>query len=316
MSIVTEYKKPKPVRFIALLYGLIAGAILLGIAVLVLPVEWSEAKNRFRLWKAGARPVLWEKHRGFTLDRCDGKAPAECKCVWMIHGMGDSVSTWRRFFVDPTSFGEKPVRLFAIDLPGHGGSLKRKEPQEYRASSMAKELDAKIAAQPDCSKNLLIGNSFGGWVATLMALDSPRLFSQLILIAPAGLGDPAETEKGLFENPTIETLKDFQSRAYFKPRELSDRAWEIALERMKASDVGVIRKAQVPEDRLDRKLLRLETPTTLIRGDADRIISRAEIDLFMKAQPGTHLRTLPDCGHLPQKECPDQLFTLIRAAVQ
>lgn len=306
----------KPVRFTALLYGLIAGAVLLGIAVFFLPVEWSEAKNRFRLWQAGAKPVLWEKHRGFTLDRCGGKAPAECECVWMIHGMGDSVSTWRRFFVDANSFGEKSVRLFAIDLPGHGGSLKRKDPKEYRASSMAKELEDKIAAQTECAKNLLIGNSFGGWVATLMALDAPKLFSHLVLIGPAGVDAKTEVAKGLFENATIETLKDFQKRAYFKPRELPDVAWKAALERLKTSDVGEIRNAQVSEDFLAKKLPRLETPTTLIYGDADRIIPRSEIDLFMKAQPGIHLRTLPECGHIPQKECPDQLFTLIREAVQ
>lgn len=309
-----EYEKPKPVRFTALFYGLTAGALVLAVAVLFLPIEWSEAKNRFRLWQTGARPVLWEKHRGFTLDRCGGKAPAECECVWMIHGMGDSVSTWKRFFLEPKSLGEKSVRLFAVDLPGHGGSLKRKNPIEYRASAMAKELEEKITAEANCSKNLLIGNSFGGWVATLMALDSPKLFAHLVLIGPSGMTENPVT-KDLFEDVTIETLKEFQKRAYSKPRELPDAAWKMALSRYKTNAVSEIRKAQVLEDRLDQKLLGLTVPTTLIYGDSDRIVPREEIDIFLKGQPAIRFRLLTQCGHLPQKECPEKLFPLIQELV-
>ncbi len=303
----------KPVRFIPLVYGLVAGAVLLGGTILFLPVEWKEAQNRFKLWKSGAKPVLWEKHRGFTLDRCDGKSPAECECVWFIHGMGDSVSTWRKFFVEPKSFGDKAVRIYAIDLPGHGGSLKRKDPLFYRASMMAKELSTKIAVEPSCTKNLLVGNSFGGWVATLMALDAPQIFKRLVLIGPSGMTEGPDSYKELFSEPTIESLKEFQKRAYFKPREISDSEWKIAFEKFQKSSVTEIKKAQVPEDRLDQKLANLNTPTTLIYGDSDRIVPREEINRFMKAQPAIQYRELTKCGHLPQKECPEQLFKILGA---
>lgn len=315
MEIPTQHEKDKPVRFTALFFGLGMGALLLAIAVWFLPIEWSEAKNRFRLWRAGARPVLWEKHRGFTLDRCGEKAPAECPCVWLVHGLGDSVSTWRRFFIDENSFTH-PVRLYAIDLPGHGGSLRRKDTTEYRVSAMARELDEKISSEAKCEKNVVVGNSFGGWVATHMVLQSPKLFTNLVLIAPSGMSEAAKAGESLFTNPTIESLKDFQKRAYFKPRELPERAWEAALEKLKGGGISEVRNAQVPEDRLERKLGLLTTPTTLVYGDADRIIPRSDIDLFMEKQPAIHLRVVTECGHLPQKECPDQLFPLVDLATQ
>lgn len=305
----------KPVRLTALFFGIGMGALLLAATVWFLPIEWNEAKNRFRLWRAGARPVLWEKHRGFTLDRCGEKAPAECPCVWMVHGLGDTVSTWRRFFTDENSF-KRPVRLYAIDLPGHGGSLRRKDTTEYRVSTMARELDAKISSEAKCEKNILVGNSFGGWVATHMALQSPKLFTNLVLIAPSGMNDATKVGESLFANPTIEALKDFQKRAYFKPRELPERAWEAALEKTKTGGISEVRNAQVPEDRLEEKLSGLKTPTLLVYGDADRIIPRSDIELFLKKQPAIQYKTLPECGHLPQKECPEKLFLLIEAAIQ
>src|SRR5690606_16184694 len=171
-------RRERSPRLLPLLFGLGLGAFALGIALLVFftkfPVEWHEAKQRFRLWKAGARPLVWEKHRGFHLDRCGGAAARDCPCVWLIHGLGDSVSTWRRFFVDSSAFDGTPVHLFAIDLPAHGGSLRRKNPEEYRVSAMAAEIDAEIAKTTACERNLLVGNSFGGWVASSLALASPR----------------------------------------------------------------------------------------------------------------------------------------------
>ena len=302
----------RPARFFALFLGLCAGLLILLAFVFLRPVEWSEAKLRFRLWKSGARPVLWEKHRGFTQDRCEGRSPADCPCVWFIHGMGDSVVTWRNFFLEPDAFGKTPVRVFAIDLPGHGGSLRRREVSEYRVSNMARELDAEIAKTAECKRNMVVGNSYGGWVASWMVLDAPKTFEHLVLISPAGLSATESETKDLFKSPTVESLKEFQRRAYFKPRQLTDREWEYAVHRMKGGSVDEIRGAQVAEDRLDGKLGKIRIDTLLVRGEADRIISRGVMDAFAKEIPQAKLETLAECGHLPQKECPARLFPLIQ----
>jgi pimeloyl-ACP methyl ester carboxylesterase len=318
MNDAPEHEKPpraKPVRMTALLYGAIFGLGILAVALVVLPVDWKGAKSRYRFWKAGARPVLWEKHRGFTRDRCHGKPASECACVWMIHGLGDSVTTWRRFFLDESAFGDLPVRIFAIDLPGHGGSLKRREMKDYRVSNMARELTVGISATPECKMNALIGNSFGGWVATRMVLDSPGRYSRLILISPTGTMASELATKDLLGVPTVENLKEFQRRAYAHPRELTQGEWASAVERLKDGAVSEVRRAQVPEDRLGGNLTQIRLGTFLIRGDADQIVSRDAIEVFARALPRHELVTLPECGHLPQKECPEKLFPEIRRAL-
>jgi pimeloyl-ACP methyl ester carboxylesterase len=302
----------RPVRWIALLYGIAFGLVALAVFALVMPIEWGEAKLRFRLWQAGARPVLWERHRGFTQDRCMGRPPYACPCVWLIHGMGDSVATWRNFFLASDAFGGDPVRVFAIDLPGHGGSIRRHDPREYRVSNLAREIDAEIAKIPQCTRNTLVGNSFGGWVAARIALESPKRYAHLILISPSGLARTEEATKDLFHDVTVESLKDFQKRAYATPRILSEKEWQAAVARLKGGAVSEIRGAQIPEDRLDADLRRIQVETRVIWGEADRVVDREAMETFARSVPGARLTTIPACGHLPQKECPAKLFPLIR----
>ncbi|MBC7386961.1 MAG: alpha/beta hydrolase [Cryobacterium sp.] len=311
-----DENQSSPIRIAALLYGVGAGVLLLALAVLVfLPVEWSGAKTRMLLWKAGARPVLWEKHRGFTQDRCGGATPDQCVCVWLFHGLGDSISTWRDLIIDRKSLGSRPTRLYAIDLPAHGGSLKRKNQEEYRVRVIAHEIDREIEKTEVCTRNVIIGNSFGGWVGTRIALEDPTRFEKLILLSPAGMDKiqpPRETDLDrLFDEPTVEALKDFQKRAYFKPRELPDSAWKSAVNRVRDSDAGEIRKAQMPEDSLDSDLSKLKVPSLLVWGDADRILARPEMDAFLAKSPSTKFEVIHDCGHLPQKECSGKLFPLL-----
>jgi pimeloyl-ACP methyl ester carboxylesterase len=306
-------------RAVKFFFGLAILALLVAGALWFFPVEWHEAKNRFRLWQAGARPLQWEKHRGLELDRCDGKAPQECRCIWLVHGFGDSVSTWRRFFTDKKSFADFPVRIYAIDLPAHGDSPRRENLEEYRTSVMAREIDVGIGAAKACARNVLVGNSFGGWVASLVALeDSARgekRYEKLFLISPGGVRRGDSETRDLFRENTVESLKEFQRRAYFRPRELPEAAWKMAAERMSSGTLSEVMKAQVDADRLDGRLSKLATPTTLIWGEADRILSKAAMEDFLSAVPGIRFVPLKECGHLPQKECPDALFTTIRAGL-
>jgi len=310
-----EAPKAKPARLIALGLGVGMGALVLAVTVFFLPVQWAEAKLRFRLWQAGARTVLWEKHRGFTQDRCAGRSPAECACVWLFHGMGDSVTTWKNVFLDPAAFGEIPVRLYAIDLPGHGGSIRRHDLAEYRVSNLARELDAEIARIPACAKNILIGNSFGGWIAARMALASSKHYFRLILIGAGGLRSAESAAKDLFKDSTVESLKEFQRRAYFKPRELSEKEWASAAERMKSGNTEEVRDAQVDADRLDADLGKIHVGTFLIWGAADRVVPREVMEQYARGLPQSRSVVLPECGHLPQKECPAKLFPELQRAI-
>src|SRR6185503_16871989 len=96
------------------------------------------------------------------------------------HGFGASIFTWH-YFIDPLSQKNK---LVLVDLKGFGSSAK----PDDRKYSIHDHADAvqELIVQNDWRKLTLIGNSYGGTLALLLALrlqesDSSRL-SKLVLI--------------------------------------------------------------------------------------------------------------------------------------
>ena len=57
-------------------------------------------------------------------------------------------------------------------------------------------------------------------------------------------------------------------------------------------------------DLLDRRLPSLRVPTEILWGAADGIIPLSAGTRMRGLIRGATLEVLPDCGHLPQQECP------------
>jgi len=62
-----------------------------------------------------------------------------------------------------------------------------------------------------------------------------------------------------------------------------------------------------------RRATALDVPTLVLTGADDRIVpTQATIDLS-KRIPGSSLVVLPDCGHVPQEECPGPFIDAVQA---
>lgn len=101
--------------------------------------------------------------------------------VVLLHGFG-MVSACFASLIQALS-AERHV--LAFDLPGHGGSLEHPLFGSARkcADAVIAELEARIV-----NHVTLVGHSFGGAVAALLAIARPDLVSRLVLIAPGGFG--------------------------------------------------------------------------------------------------------------------------------
>jgi len=95
----------------------------------------------------------------------------------LLHGFGGDLNNW--LFNAPALSGERAV--YALDLPGHGGSVKE-------ARDLVGALREFLDSQ-DLQRVHLAGHSMGGLVAGEFAAASPDRVLSLTLIAPAGLGD-------------------------------------------------------------------------------------------------------------------------------
>ena len=66
---------------------------------------------------------------------------------------------------------------------------------------------------------------------------------------------------------------------------------------------------------LDDKLHEIATPVVLIWGADDRLIPLHYAEQARARLPHATLETIPDCGHVPQRECPAALLPLLQAAI-
>ncbi|MDX6768867.1 MAG: alpha/beta hydrolase [Elusimicrobiota bacterium] len=282
----------------------VSGAGAFAAAVAFFPFETSVALRKLALRRGGVRAVRAATLAGLERDDCVAGAP--CRCVALVHGMGDSSLTWDKVMlglgVPPPPAG---TRVLALDLPGTGDSVAPATPAGYGVPEQARALKDALASR--CPKWTVAGNSLGGWISAELALQWPEGVEELVLVNAAGLYDDSglllQTAK-ILSDPTVATLKDFVGRAYAKPRAVPSRAWQAVVDSMKARPIKEVYAAFRLEDVLDRRARAIRAPTVILWGEADRVVPASMATRMAKLIPGARLELIPDCGHLPQQECP------------
>lgn len=287
-------------------HALAAGAasifLLAAAAARLAPFETHVALRRLAIRRGGARLVSAGPLLAYELNGCRAGAP--CRCVALVHGLGDTAMTW-----DKTMLGEggapvppAGILLLAVNLPGVEGSPAA---SDYGIRAQARIL--RTALEPRCAEWTVAGNSLGGWIAAWLAVDWPQGVKKLVLVNAAGLTDPTglalEAARTLGA-PTIAAMKVFSARAYFKPRPVPERAWPAAVAAIRSRPTSAIFAALKLEDVLDARLKDVKADTTILWGTADGILPAGFPERFRKGLRGSRLVLIPGCGHLPQQECP------------
>jgi pimeloyl-ACP methyl ester carboxylesterase len=287
------------------------------------PIEIYNLRAKIDLWFAGAHILHAENLVGYEKNGCAGEAlkgkstqPAPiCNCIALIHGLGDTALTWKRVFQSTAADFTEPVHFVAFQLPGTGGSETPQNPTYgYRVRKQAETLRKALA--PICPHWELVGNSLGGWIASWLALDWPEGVTKLMLVDSAGLKSSTVAARTFFEEPTGESLKEFDKKAFFKHREVPDFVWRAAAEEMRESTANDTIKAQTEDDFLDSRLSSLQIPTFLVWGKEDGIIPLSSGEAMHALIHGSTLKVIPDCGHLPQKECVKPLLQSIESMIR
>ncbi len=308
---------------LGLLVGLVWGAGYW--AVHRYPLELSEYRTSRTLRSAGARlesaPYGGRMVRGWVRDFC---APGDsaCRCVALVHGLGDRATTWKRLLLTQPEEWSKSLRLLAIDLPGSGESEAPASSEGYRITELARAVSAFIRARPGCGSVWLVGNSMGGGVVVMAALQADNRVRRLVLLSPGGMEPPSEgsfvssgqplTEellrrvaaRELLRIGTVSALKEFQARAYAHPHPLPDYVWEAAARRIRESSSSDILSAQRPEDFIGGRVAEIQIPSVILWGLADRVTPLEEARPWLSKLRFSRLQEVKECGHLPQKECP------------
>ncbi|HVP22264.1 MAG TPA: alpha/beta hydrolase [Anaerolineaceae bacterium] len=103
------------------------------------------------------------------------------KTVILVHGLLSSLREWDRMSQKLVSGG---YRTIALDLPGHGESLKPAEVDFYSADSFYKYFKEWIDHLNLAAPPVLIGHSFGGNLCLRYTLDHQQDLGGLVLMSP------------------------------------------------------------------------------------------------------------------------------------
>ncbi len=246
----------------------------------------------------------------------------------LLHGLGAYLFTWHRVMDDLTQFGT----VTAYDRPGFG-LTERPLPNEFDGRNpysriyQPELLDA-VMKKLGIQSAVLIGNSAGGTVSVQMALRYPDRVKALILVDPAliTLGGPPIYLDPLYKLPSIDRIGPlFARRAAENAQQMLDRTfhdpskdteamlegYEIPL-RAKNWDWALWEfiKSAEPID-LKSHLSEIKKPVLFITGDDDHVIATDETIRAAGLVPDAKLVVIPNCGHVPQEERPDEFMVAV-----
>ena len=246
----------------------------------------------------------------------------------LMHGFAASTFTWHKV-IDRLAQVSTDI---AFDRPGFGltsrpvdGEWEGTNPYDHDAQA---DLAVELLDRLRIEKAILVGHSAGGTVATLTALRHPDRVESLVLVAPAIYSDlpPPTWLRPLLNQRAARAIAPFFARAMARATTpIMNHAWHDPGRitgderegytqpfRLNGWDTSMVEVARANRPHnLANRLEELTLPVLVITGDDDHVIPTAESRRLALDLPHAELKEIPDCGHIPQEEKPEEFLQAI-----
>jgi len=248
----------------------------------------------------------------------------------LLHGFGASTFSWREV-IGPLSADRL---VLGFDRPAFGLTERPMPPYpdgESPYAAMAQvDLTLSLMDILGMERAILVGNSAGGTISLLTALEHPDRVAALVLVDPAvyGGGGAPGWVRPLLSLPQVRRIGplfvrnirswglDLLNTAWHDPSKVTpeiiegytrplraenwDRAlWELTLASRELGLAG--------------RLGELKVPVLVITGDDDRIVPTADSIRLAGEIEGAELVVISACGHVPHEECPEPFLEAVDA---
>jgi pimeloyl-ACP methyl ester carboxylesterase len=286
----------------------LAGSLVLFIALAILARRVLESPAAIPAPGPGEKDTVVEGVRWRSRE-----VPGSGLPVVYVHGLLSTSASYKRV-LGPASAGHPAV---AVDLPGYGLS-DRPWPYDYTVGGQAESLLRYLDAR-GFERVVLVGNSLGGAVCLVVAAARPSRVAALVLVGSASpvssipwsfrlLRAPVigELEMELLIRPVVELGKRHRlfARGERVTKEGVDEDWRsIRVPGTRRAALAAVRSSSRG---FEGYLARIRTPTLVLWGKDDRILPPAEGLRLSTEIPGARLVVLPDTGHVPQEETPEE----------
>lgn len=238
--------------------------------------------------------------------------------AFLIHGLGGRGDQWR----EQIGLLKEKYSLIIPDLLGHGKSEKPKLGINNPYTFTEFELDLQaIFSKHASSKNIIIGHSYGGALATALAINHQDKLCELILISPTpcltNIPIPFSYRLPIFIlgliRPWLE--KQFERSAFSTS---SDQ--KLIADEMRANKNNLIYVIKGTINGIQTiphiEITRLTTPTLIILGEEDRLIPPRYSENFYQAIPHHQFVTLNKGSHMSPLEKPEEINLIIQNSLK
>jgi len=270
-------------------------------------------------------------HQSVTLDDLPRLAlsvtpPVDDRLCLFLHGIGGNRGNWDA----ELGLAGTVMRAAALDLRGYGGSTLG--PRQSTVDDYCDDI-LRVADHLGARRLVLVGLSYGSWIATSFAMRHPGRLAGLVLSGGCtGMSEAGPDEREAFRVSREVPLDAGQVPADFAPAVVQVLAGPTATaatrqvlhDSMAAIPAATYRDALTcfanPLEQFD--FAKLSMPVLMMTGEHDRLAPPAEIRsvagrIWDSAhRPDVRFEVIPDAGHLCNIEQPDayghHLLTFLR----
>ncbi|MFT7485578.1 MAG: pimeloyl-ACP methyl ester carboxylesterase [Candidatus Paceibacteria bacterium] len=336
---VNNYKPHLRPGGLLLTFSVLAMAVLVAGSCSSLPKDELER----RLQELGKNSALGDLERiPFTADLGDGpqefellhyrtaaRAPVDDVPIVLVHGTPSTLFSWTELIHgNPATEGSKGFAglsaerdVYAIEVIGHGIASGPSSPVSFERCA---RFVASALRALEIERAHLVGSSYGGEFAWRAALNAPELIETLTLIDSSGLQrreqDWLPEEVVMRDNSMAKFGWVLNSRERIRTalaphfRVLPpDRVEEFFLLCENAENwAAMIDLARDENGERQEELRRLLRPTLVLWGAKDLAYP---VDVygqrFADEIPDAEFVTVPDCGHYPHEERPEEVIRVL-----
>ncbi|MBN1452546.1 MAG: alpha/beta hydrolase [Anaerolineales bacterium] len=235
--------------------------------------------------------------------------------VIMVHGLAASLYDWDILLPALASAG---YAGFALDLLGHGDSIKPRQLSAYTSETVYEHMRDWIHSLDLEQPAVLIGHSLGGYLALQFALREQARVRALVLVNPLYSQDQLPPALRFFLRRPLINVNLIERTPYWLFRLLIDVSSlhfgnsnekthslpeavriQTALDYKRAAP-GIYNIPRTLRD-LTPDLPHISQPTLVIWGARDQTINPKTFPVLVERLPGARGVVMPICGHVPHQ---------------
>ena len=219
------------------------------------------------------------------------------------------------------AFLESIGAIGAVAAPWHPGFGHSELPAGLRSVNDLALFYLDFLEAEDLHDVVVIGSSFGGWIAAEVAVRSVQRIDRMVLISPVGIkvgGRESRDVADVFAMSQDELISasfhDTASRLA-DYSEMSDTEL-VGVARSREAYAYFTWRPYMHNPSLRRWLHRACRPTLVIGGTSDRVLSDGYLNAFAASLPDARLVMVPAAGHYPHIEQTKAVVSLVRDFIE